>query len=36
VLGDIDVSIVMMDSPIEPSSTHFKQKKLAAAYDNPW
>jgi hypothetical protein len=33
VLGDIDIPLVMMDSPIEPSSTNFKQKKIAAAYE---
>jgi uncharacterized Zn ribbon protein len=33
VLGDIDIPIVMMDSPIEPSSTAFKQKKLTAAFE---
>jgi hypothetical protein len=31
-LGDIDILIVMMDSP-EPSSTNYTQKKLAAAYE---
>jgi hypothetical protein len=33
VIGDIDIPIVKQDSPIEPSSTNYKQKKLAAAYE---
>jgi hypothetical protein len=32
ILGDIDIPMVVMDSP-EPSSTNFKQKKLTAAYE---
>jgi hypothetical protein len=32
VLGDIDIPMVMMDSP-EPSSTNYKQKKLTEAYE---
>jgi hypothetical protein len=32
ILGDIDIPMVAMDNP-EPSSTSYKQKKLAAAYE---
>jgi hypothetical protein len=32
ILGDIDIPMVAMDNP-EPSSTNFKQKRLAAAYE---
>jgi hypothetical protein len=32
ILGDIDIPMVAMDSP-EPSSTSYKQKKMAAAYE---
>jgi hypothetical protein len=33
VLGDINIPLVMMDSPIEPSPTSHKQKKLTAAFE---